>query len=62
MLFAQPFWPIDADMFGRVAETTADRGEFFLFYSYTNVCGCASPTDPAHEPSVAASSHRLGRL
>ena len=40
MLFPRPFWPVEADMFGRVAETTADRGEFFLFYSYTHVCGC----------------------
>ena len=39
MLFSRPFWPVDADMFGRVAETTAERGEFFLFYSYTHVCG-----------------------
>jgi len=42
MLFPRPFWPVDADMFGRVGETTADRGEFFLFYSYTHVCGCGS--------------------
>ena len=41
MLFPRPFWPVDADMFGRVADMTAERGEFFLFYSYTHVCGHA---------------------
>ncbi len=45
MLFPRPFWPVDADMFGRVADTTAERGEFFLFYSYTHVCGRALSTN-----------------
>ena len=39
MLFPYAFWPPAADMFGRMAETTAQRGEFFLFYSYAHVGG-----------------------
>lgn len=26
-------------MFGRIAETTAERGDFFLFYSYADLAG-----------------------
>ena len=56
MLFPHPFWPVDADMFGRVAETTVDRGEFFLFYSYAHVCGCgtAISSTPAPAPPFSA--------
>lgn len=39
MLFPRQFWPKDADMFGRVAETTKERGDFFLFYSYADLAG-----------------------
>ncbi len=39
LLFPWQFWPKDADMFGRVAETTAERGDFFLFYSYADLAG-----------------------
>ena len=39
LLFPRQFWPKGADMFGRVAETVADRGEFFLFYSYADLAG-----------------------
>ena len=28
-------------MFGRVAESTTERGEFFLFYSYAHISGRA---------------------
>jgi hypothetical protein len=39
LLFPRQFWPKDADMFGRIAETTAERGDFFLFYSYADLAG-----------------------
>jgi hypothetical protein len=48
LLFPRQFWPKDADMFGRIAETTAERGEFFLFYSYADLAGePAAPKAPS---------------
>lgn len=38
MLFAADFWG-GADMFGRLALSTGERGKFFLFYSYTGISG-----------------------
>lgn len=38
MLFAADFWG-GADMFGRLAPSTEERGKFFLFYSYTGISG-----------------------
>ena len=38
MLFERDFWG-GADMFGRLAPSTKDRGKFFLFYSYTGISG-----------------------
>lgn len=38
MLFEEDFWG-STDMFGRLAPSTADRGKFFLFYSYTGISG-----------------------
>lgn len=40
MLFAADFWG-GADMFGRLAPSTQERGKFFLFYSYTGISGKA---------------------
>ncbi len=45
LLFPRQFWPKDADMFGRVAETTAERGDFFLFYSYADLAGVLLETE-----------------
>ena len=45
-------------MFGRVAETTAGRGEFFLFYSYTHVCGCGPILYAVHLPWSSAYDQR----
>ncbi|KAK9814743.1 hypothetical protein WJX72_010741 [[Myrmecia] bisecta] len=39
LLFPYVFWQTTLDMFGRVAETTSERGEFFLFYSYAHIAG-----------------------
>ncbi|XP_023764694.1 protein FLOWERING LOCUS D [Lactuca sativa] len=39
MLFPNPFWGTDLDMFGHLSENPSTRGEFFLFYSYANVAG-----------------------
>mmetsp|Transcript_12455 Transcript_12455/g.41022 ORF Transcript_12455/g.41022 Transcript_12455/m.41022 type:complete len:772 (+) Transcript_12455:49-2364(+) len=39
MLFAEAFWRDDLDTFGRVAESTDERGRFFLFYSYRDISG-----------------------
>ena len=49
MLFAADFWG-GADMFGRLAPSTEERGKFFLFYSYTGISGghidsCQSSTN-----------------
>lgn len=41
LLFPAPFWGDQLDMFGHVAEEGADRGEAFLFYSYTHISGGA---------------------
>lgn len=41
MLFAADFWG-GADMFGRLAPSTEERGKFFLFYSYTGISGGAA--------------------
>ena len=38
MLFERDFWG-GADMFGRLAPSTQERGKFFLFYSYTGISG-----------------------
>ena len=38
MLFEEDFWG-STDMFGRLAPSTAERGKFFLFYSYTGISG-----------------------
>ncbi|KAL0034074.1 hypothetical protein WJX79_007286 [Trebouxia sp. C0005] len=38
MLFEQDFWG-GADMFGRLAPSTQERGKFFLFYSYSGISG-----------------------
>jgi lysine-specific histone demethylase 1 len=40
MLFPYAFWR-KTDMFGRIAKSVADRGEFFLFYSYNHLSGGA---------------------
>lgn len=34
LLFPTAFWSPEGDTFGRVAGSSPDRGEFFLFYSY----------------------------
>ena len=39
MLFPHQFWPKGTDMFGHIAETTEERGDFFLFYSYAELAG-----------------------
>lgn len=38
LLFEEDFWG-STDMFGRLAPSTAERGKFFLFYSYTGISG-----------------------
>lgn len=40
LLFPEPFWG-EKDMFGRVAELSEQRGEFYLFYSYAGISGGA---------------------
>ena len=64
LLFPRQFWPKDADMFGRIAETTAERGDFFLFYSYADLAGePAALPDPcsihllAHFLTTAMAAH-----
>ena len=44
MLFPHAFWS-GQDMFGRIAPSVGQRGEFFLFYSYANISG-EIPTGP----------------
>ncbi|KAJ0249504.1 Protein FLOWERING LOCUS D [Hirschfeldia incana] len=39
MLFPIVFWGTDLDTFGHLTEDPANRGEFFLFYSYAQVAG-----------------------
>lgn len=39
LLFPHQFWPKGTDMFGHIAETTEERGDFFLFYSYAELAG-----------------------
>eukprot|EP00887_Chlorella_sp_A99_P000274 scaffold13.g274.t1 len=41
LLFPAAFWGSGYDMFGRVAEGAADRGEAFLFYSCAHISGGA---------------------
>ncbi len=40
MLFPRSFWG-GLDMFGRIAPSVDQRGEFFLFYSYAHISGGA---------------------
>lgn len=42
MLFERDFWG-GADMFGRLAPSTQERGKFFLFYSYSGISGTQRP-------------------
>ncbi|RWR89924.1 lysine-specific histone demethylase 1 1 [Cinnamomum micranthum f. kanehirae] len=39
MLFPFDFWGGGIDTFGHLTEETSNRGEFFLFYSYSSVSG-----------------------
>lgn len=39
LLFPNRFWSADRDMFGHVADSTKERGDFFLFYSYADLAG-----------------------
>lgn len=39
MLFPHDFWGGGIDTFGHLTEDSNDRGEFFLFYSYSSVSG-----------------------
>ncbi|XP_078164704.1 LSD1-like 1 [Carex rostrata] len=39
MLFPYNFWDGGIDTFGHLTENSNQRGEFFLFYSYTSVAG-----------------------
>eukprot|EP00897_Mesotaenium_endlicherianum_P003289 jgi/Mesen1/2989/ME000177S02263 len=39
MLFPHAFWEADLDTFGTLVRDPAQRGEFFLFYSYRQVAG-----------------------
>lgn len=57
LLFPRQFWPKDADMFGRAAETTAERGDFFLFYSYADLAGECVPFK-----QTGGSSHATAHL
>jgi hypothetical protein len=41
LLFPTAFWSDELDMFGHVAGEGEDRGEAFLFYSYTHISGGA---------------------
>lgn len=41
LLFPETFWGTAYDMFGRVGEGRADRGEAFLFYSCAHISGGA---------------------
>ena len=41
LLFPHAFWGDQLDMFGHVAEMREERGEAFLFYSYTHISGGA---------------------
>ncbi|KAJ6811718.1 lysine-specific histone demethylase 1-like protein 1-like [Iris pallida] len=39
MLFPHDFWGGEIDTFGHLTEESSQRGEFFLFYSYSSVSG-----------------------
>ena len=39
MLFSHDFWGGEIDTFGHLTEDSSQRGEFFLFYSYSSVSG-----------------------
>ncbi|KAG1366529.1 Lysine-specific histone demethylase 1 [Cocos nucifera] len=39
MLFPYDFWNGEIDTFGHLTEDSRERGEFFLFYSYSSVSG-----------------------
>ncbi|KAG6472634.1 lysine-specific histone demethylase 1 homolog 1-like isoform X1 [Zingiber officinale] len=39
MLFPHVFWDGELDTFGHLTEDSSNRGEFFLFYSYSSVAG-----------------------
>ncbi|KAJ4790196.1 Lysine-specific histone demethylase 1 [Rhynchospora pubera] len=39
LLFPYTFWDSSRDTFGHLTENSNQRGEFFLFYSYTSVAG-----------------------
>ena len=39
MLFPHDFWDGKIDTFGHLTEDSGQRGEFFLFYSYSSVSG-----------------------
>lgn len=39
MLFPHDFWGGEIDTFGHLTEDSSQRGEFFLFYSYSSVSG-----------------------
>jgi hypothetical protein len=41
LLFPSAFWGDKLDMFGHVAGSREERGEAFLFYSYTHISGGA---------------------
>ena len=41
-------------MFGRVAESTTQRGEFFLFYSYAHISGRATSCLTYHHDDYIA--------
>ena len=41
LLFPSVFWGDQLDMFGHVAGSREERGEAFLFYSYTHISGGA---------------------
>eukprot|EP00798_Chlamydomonas_sp_ICE-L_P008635 gene8635-34083_t len=41
MLFPEVFWDDSCDTFGHVVEDPADRGLFYLFYSYSGLAGGA---------------------
>ena len=54
LLFPHVFWGDNVDMFGRVAESTTERGEFFLFYSYAHISGKATSCLELITKSIAA--------
>ncbi|EYU33410.1 hypothetical protein ABFS82_13G079500 [Erythranthe guttata] len=67
MVFPHNFWGEDLDTFGSLRESSQQRGEFFLFYSYHTVSGApvlvalvaGDAAQPFENADPASSVHRV---